>query len=222
MSASLHLPVPRANWRHAPFLQYMGALAVVEAVCGLPGGYKVPALCGNMLRDRKHSREGLTVLGAASIPMRVLLQDLPLSIKWPNDIYLRSSSSSSAVGAAPSSLHKLGGVLTTSTMFRDKLYACVGKTQACGRVIAAQVVHPDVTQGYLACSTTGIGVNVSNSAPAVSLNSAIRDYNAANPSVTPLAELDREVRQSRSVGLSPALLCVCVHPHPSSDTPTRR
>lgn len=154
--------------------------------------------------------------------MRVLLQDLPLSIKWPNDIYLRSSSSS-AVGAAPSSLHKLGGVLTTSTMFRDKLYACVGKTQACGRVIAAQGVHPDVTPGYLARSTTGIGVNVSNSAPAVSLNSTIRDYNAANPSVTPLAELNREVRQSRSVGLSPALLSVCMCPSsPSSDTPTRR
>lgn len=95
------------------FLQHLAALAVVEAVCSLPG-YEVSACVPYKPVFVPYSVckcESIQCLCQSHLKF---VQDIDLRVKWPNDIYY-------------SNLMKLGGVLVTSTVIGSTFHLLIGK-----------------------------------------------------------------------------------------------
>jgi biotin--protein ligase len=118
LASSLILELP-ISYQHAPvvFIQYLTALAVVEAVKSIGPGY----------------------------------QDIPVKIKWPNDIYVLKP-------------EYFGENLTHNDVEPAWVKIC------------GILVNTNVIDGNYKC-IVGTGINLSNSAPTTSVNSTITEWN---------------------------------------------
>ena len=97
-----------------------------------------------------------------SIRERSGYEDIPLRLKWPNDIYTETKSDG---------LKKVGGLLINSTFVDDEFVLVIGNIQ--------DFVILKWNSNIYAC--IGCGINLSNAEPTVSINDIIKDYNPSAP-----------------------------------------
>jgi len=115
-----------------------------------------------------------------SIRTRKGYENVPLRLKWPNDIYAQVQEKNEK-GEATTVLKKVGGLLVNSSFLKNEFLLVVGEYLFPAGFNRAYQNNSNLSHEL----STGCGINLNNPFPTTSINDVIHAHDASLPKLTP-------------------------------------
>ena len=109
-----------------------------------------------------------------SVRTRKGYEEVPLRVKWPNDVYAEDGDD----------LKKVGGLLVNSSFVQDEFLVVIGKPLDEKRGKRGKRLLFILTMISIIYVFIGCGINVSNPRPTVSINDVIQKHDSSLPRIT--------------------------------------